>query len=624
MMIRSKIAFMAGWLCFLLMAGLQAQAELEVNVDVRNPVLKAGESTIMRITVKSDGSAQLQPPNVPDVKGLAILSRGSNTGVNISIVNGQMKRVQTLTLMYEIKGLQPGTYTLDKIRVSTSEGYIKADPVEVTVLDQAPPTATPQPSPTPNPTAGDEPPAAQDQETRSFPTGRYGFYFLAQPSKEEAYAGEEILLTYSLLIPRDRNRDFRFIKMTDPRSRFEGFWTEEHDIPENREERNIRLQDGRVYRQVTLARFSLFPLSPQEFELNPLHAEMEIAMNQRGLIFRRYEPFTLSSNPVTLRVKPLPQEKRPEIFSGAVGQFQLQAQVDQKEITLGDPVTLSIILEGAGNMRNAPKPVLPDLTRFDQFDPTKDESIQVTPDGVRGRIEYTHVLIPHDVNADVIEPVRFAYFDPDHGKYVTLKTSPISLEIESGGALAGTGGPRINTRRFITRVGDDFRYITTSPLALSSVNLAVYQQSWFWGMGALPVMFLGFSLIWQRRNQYLMANPAEAKRRKAPTQAQRLLHEARLALRAGDKDRFYAQLGKCIRDSIGHRWNLTTLGMTSDELQAALRERGCNEESIAEVIRLLERVDGMRFSGAQHVDQGSIDADLQSTETVLNQLMKVK
>jgi hypothetical protein len=54
-----------------------------------------------------------------------------------------------------------------------------------------------------------------------------------------------------------------------------------------------------------------------------------------------------------------------------VGSFNLKVEAEPLELTSGETVTLRVILDGIGNNKNAPKPVLPDLSKFDHSNPSK-------------------------------------------------------------------------------------------------------------------------------------------------------------------------------------------------------------------------------------------------------------
>ena len=63
--------------------------------------------------------------------------------------------------------------------------------------------------------------------------------------------------------------------------------------------------------------------------------------------FSRYMPVALGeqqvskSQPLTLKVRPLPTGGRPEHFSGAVGRYSMKVALDREEAAVNDAVALT-------------------------------------------------------------------------------------------------------------------------------------------------------------------------------------------------------------------------------------------------------------------------------------------
>jgi len=60
---------------------------------------------------------------------------------------------------------------------------------------------------------------------------------------------------------------------------------------------------------------------------------------------------TVSSQPVLLHVSALPEDDRPNDFSGGIGQFDFKAGVSPLQIKAGDPLTLKLDVKVAGILR---------------------------------------------------------------------------------------------------------------------------------------------------------------------------------------------------------------------------------------------------------------------------------
>lgn len=581
-----------------------AVADVTLTATVDKPVIRVGESTLMKVVVQSTNAQSGQNPSIPNTEGLTISSRGApSQQFSMTSINGQVQQSYTRTYTFDVIGILPGSYSLDAIQLSTPEGTTTAEPLAITVLE-----------------ADEQPPQQGTSATTVPQSNPYGIYLLADITQNEAYVGEELILTYFLLVPQELSNRINVSPPQDNPGKFQDFWEENHNLEGNREEQTVRLQNNKLYRKYTLFRHSLFPYRSGEFEIAPTQIQARVA-RPVSVLFNQYEEVNIVSNPVSVTVNPLPERGRPESFRGAVGQFQLTTTIDQTEIEEGDPVTLTIRLEGSGNMNNAPAPQLPDFTQFDQFDPTTTEDIRIDRNGVTGRIEYTYILIPHGVHADTIGPVRYSFFDPSKDTYVELSSDPITLSITPGEGLGGTGSG-FTTRRMIVRLGDDFRFISTSPLALSSVSITMWQSPLFWLAGGFPIVGMIGAVAWRKKQDHVLNNPKEQRKRQAPARVQAALQEAQTAFSEHDKDRVYLVLGKMIREYLDHRWELTTTGMTRTELDAALDANGYDEVSRMKIHEMLEIVDSKRYSGTASISDIHVKGDLDRAETLVQSLIR--
>lgn len=589
-----------------------AFATASINVQLEKNVLRVGEQTQLEIVVSTQGEQISGQPSVPSVEGVNFVFYGQTGNTqSFTVINGQASSSIQATYVYDVFAVKEGKYTVNEISVTTNAGTVKANPIEITVF----PSQQPLPQ--------------SRSPLISAPQGsaNLNVFLLADTTKKEVYKGEELILSYDGVYHQRWKRWFdqaiiskgEYASFKEEKGALKDFLVEAVDMRFQQDIKPVRLPDSRdMFFQKPLRRFILFPLNPGNYTLTPMSVEFAIPVQQQVSMF----PF--KPQPIQLVVKPLPEEGKPDIFEGAVGSFNLQASAEPLELKEGETVTLKIILEGIGNIKNAPKPILPDLSKFDQFDPTQNESISVTDSGMRGRIEYSHVMIPHDVNANEIGAVRYAYFDPTEKKYVVKQTPPISLTIHPAApGSQRTGSTLAFNRRLITRVGDDFRFIFTSPEGTSYVFLALHRSLRIRLLFLLPILLALLASVWKWRSEFLAMRPTVAKSIKAPKLARRLLADARKSLERNEAETVYIKLSKAITDYIDNRWNLACAGMTGLELKDALTGCGVGDGYTTRVIAILEEFDGARFSGAAQ-NPARLREDLAKAEELLGELMKVK
>lgn len=187
-------------------------------------------------------------------------------------------------------------------------------------------------------------------------------------------------------------------------------------------------------------------LQPGRVALQPAQQQMIV---QTGVVdmeeYRRAVtgPVSVRSAPGRLQVRPLPPA--PPGFTGAVGRFTAASAVDKAEVRVGDPVTWTVILAGVGNWPAiqglAPRQASRD---FEVLGPPKlaeDRSATLFERSVRESV----TLVPQRSGTYVLGAFEMVVFDPQAGRYVTVRAPAITLTIRPGpnGDLAPPpGAPR--------------------------------------------------------------------------------------------------------------------------------------------------------------------------------------
>jgi hypothetical protein len=126
-------------------------------------------------------------------------------------------------------------------------------------------------------------------------------------------------------------------------------------------------------------------------------------------------------DPLFLEVKELPNEGRPSDFTNAVGRFRIRARLSKTSFPLGAPVVLELRLDGEGNLPFLELPPLNKLRGFNRF----SMKVERGPQSVTGRYELAAI----DAGIKAFPALEFSYFDPEEGRYKTLRTRPIPVEV---------------------------------------------------------------------------------------------------------------------------------------------------------------------------------------------------
>ena len=140
---------------------------------------------------------------------------------------------------------------------------------------------------------------------------------------------------------------------------------------------------------------------------------------------------TLKTKPLKLTVHSLPETGKPSQFSGAVGEYQIAAQVDRNSVTAGRALTLSLQISGRGSMQTVTAPKLPAIPGVVVKGPTRVE------DSVPTTRTYVYALIPARSGTLRIPAIVYSYFDPSRAVYATAQTNPIPISVHPNPLDAG-------------------------------------------------------------------------------------------------------------------------------------------------------------------------------------------
>ena len=275
-------------------------ATVTATIKLSTVVLRMGETVPMTLEISADRGEQVQSPIIPSVQEFSFISQGQSSSTEISIVNGQQRMIYTLTFSFALTALKEGTFNLTGFGAKTSAGEIKANPVKITVMAQG--AAAPTPS---------------SQSLTPAQANKYGIIFQAEANKKEVYAGEEVLLTYTIFSPVIAG--IQTIQTNkDDRGRLQDFWTEMIDLGRDYQQK-VRSASGDMYYKTPLIRYILYPLMAGNPKISPMKINCKVTADrsQGGFFnfpFANVVDVPVESEEITLHVKPLPDQGKPDIL----------------------------------------------------------------------------------------------------------------------------------------------------------------------------------------------------------------------------------------------------------------------------------------------------------------------
>jgi hypothetical protein len=369
---------------------------------------------------------------------------------------------------------------------------------------------------------------------------------------------------------------------------FEGFWVEELERPQ-RLRYEIREVNGIPVRAYLVRRAALFPARAGTLTVPPVEVELAVRLGTDS----PFDPFPevrrarRRTQPVAIRVKPLPPGAPTRFQSMNVGTFTLSLETDRATVPVGEPVTVRVIASGAGNLRALALPRLPSIAGAKSFDPVVKERIVPGGPGLRGERVLETVLVPERTGELVIPALEWPYFDPRSGRYETARTAERRVEVTAG---AASGVPVAASNAL-----DAGLRPIRADLSIGRSGSPPWATPLFAGAVLAPVLlFLGV-VVTDRARDRLRAGEGARRVRHAGRGARRRLAAARRLLRAGDPERFFAEVERALTGYASDRLGASALGLTRRELEEALAEAGAHPPATRALAAALDLCDAARF-----------------------------
>ncbi len=551
----------------------------------------AGEPFTVFATITADGNVPLQELTLPDLNGLRVLGNNRSESTQIQMGGGGAIYRRTVRIVLTLQADRPGKVTLGKGRVRSGKETVESNTLSFRVVP-----ATGRPAPPPPVSSQPVPvPVDEEEANGSAPTKvgvratpammKTGMFATMETDRSNVMLGEQVTLTIRLFSRTDLT-DIDALRLP----KLEGFWTEILENPQRIVPTMVMVENQR-YQAYLLRRMAIFPTKAGEFELPAVEADITTG----GGFFTAGRRHRVQSLPLTIKVEPLPAAGQPPGFqAGNVGHFNLMVSLDRARISLSQPATLTVRIEGYGNLRQAVVPRLEETRDIRVYDPTPSEDIKVKGDRFVGFKSLDTLVQPKRAGRLELPAVTFSFYDTETRQYVTRRGPALVLDVAEDDATAQKGAtPRGNVLAAQARP-------VRAEVSLDGPVLPSLR-----GMRALPVLVggpLGLSLL-------ALVGGALVRARRARREG-----DSSLKAKAATRQLLAAVGGggdaKAVQDGVHAflqvRVGPAITGMTRAELGAALSGRGVDGATVARLSTLLERLDTARYAPAGEAGQQAL------------------
>jgi tetratricopeptide (TPR) repeat protein len=337
-------------------------------------------------------------------------------------------------------------------------------------------------------------------------------------------------------------------------------------------------------------RRALFPLFPGPGVIPP--AVLTYSLPLSTSFFSREESYEVRTEGVHFVALEPPLNGRPSDYAGAVGAVHASASVSTSQGRMGDPVVLTVRLEGTGNVKLLPRPVI-SLAWASIALGEERVTVDTSVAAVRGTKEFDWLLTPERAGHLVVPGVRYPFFDPARGAYDVALTDSAVLDVTT--ASLASADTSLATRLPIRTV------------LRAEVPPELPARGWYWLLLVLaPAPATLRRLRTGRRRRASGVSAARRLRKLGLARTPPAPRELRRAFLDAMRDRVPA-----LRDSTSRL-----------PLGRALRYAGVTEATALEADEVLERLDAAAFSPVGQVDRALVQRAVAIAAAVDNEAVR--
>ena len=574
----------------LLLVGSMAFAQNTFVVDAPKVV---GQDEAFRVVFTADGD--IEDFTQPQFTGLEVLAGPSQSKMmSTQFINGKSSKSVEISYTYIVRPVAEGVAKISAASATIGGKVYTTKEMQVEVVKGAASNGGSQQQ------QGQVTGSAQQQPRQaSGEVSSRDVFLQLSFSKTKVVKGEPIIATLKLYT-KVGIAGFEDIKFPV----FDGFWSQEIESPQNinfvRE--NV---DNQIYSAAVLRKYVLLPQQTGELSVKPAEmiCQVQVMTAPRGRSI--FDDFfdqgyqivkkRVNSGNAVIKVSPLPAGA-PASFGQGVGNFSLKVALSRDSVKAHEAGSVIVTVQGTGNLNliEAPKVQLP--ADFELYDVKTSNSYSYGANGISGSKSFEFPFIPRSEGVFEIPPVEYSYYDIKQGKYVTLKSEPVEVNVAKGdGVAAGTVVQGIS-KQAVASLGEDIRYILQGTAGLGKKG-HFFVGSWLFFVLLALLATVYAVLYWAlKKRAKLRGDVVRTRNRKANKVARTRLKLAKSYMEQNLRSPFYEEVHKALLGYISDKLAIPFADMQRDTIKETMEAKGVSEANIAAFLQVLEDCEMARYS----------------------------
>ena len=568
--------------------GLFAQVQFEAKASKQT--LGMNERLRVDFSMNADGD-NFAPPSFEGFRVIA----GPSQQVSQSWVNGRSSFNKIYS--YYLLPTQRGSLTIKQASIEINGQIYKTTPLKINVT-----------------AAVDQPRDPNDSQV----SADTELHLVADVSKTNPYINEPITVVYKLYF--SYNIGIQNWRELD-KPKYNDFWSQNIDI------KQLKLEEGTFkgekYRYVVLRKTVLYPQKSGKLEIEPLSLDIDVELpSNRRTVFGQMvvvrDNKRVSAGQRMITVKPLPEAGKPADFSGAVGRFDFKVTPSKTNLKNGESLDLAVSVSGSGNLKlfTLPKPVVP--ASLEMYDPVHSENVSTPLSGMSGKISDSYTIIPQFKGKYPIKPMSFSYFDLSSGRYKTITSPEIMINVLDGptsgnGVAASDNEPAKNK---ISGTGQ-FKFIKLKTSLANIHQEDFFGSGTFYALVGLPFLCIPLIILARKKKEAIDGDVVGNRIKASNKLAKKYLSEAKNQI--ANRELFYIALEKAMHNFLKAKLHIETSEMSKDKIRDILLSKNANPETVDSFIALMGNAEFARYAPSS---AAAVQQDYEKAVTIISELEK--
>jgi hypothetical protein len=593
-----------------------AQSGLQVQTQVSSRRVEVGEVFELQLVALTDAAGPPPTaPRLPTPAGFTVNGPNVTSQQQVSISGGAIQQRLGITATWLLTGTRAGVFKLGPPRVSVGGNEVHGEVVEVQIVPRGQGSPGGQRGTSPRsqapfdpfdpfdffrqrglpsfpgfnlPESGESseldnlPPVPDEYHVDRAPEQTAFLRAVVTPNR--AMLGEQMTLR---VYAYGRRGPFREANTSEPsKADFLSFSL----VDNSQNERLYRVPiAGDIWYAIKIREVALFPIRSGTLKIGA----MRMGFDGRGYVTGVAGQTLMRQSPeLRVTVTEPPVAKRPAGYElGTVGQYSLNANVEPRETTQGDAVSVIVKLQGIGNLPH--KLRTPQQNGVEWLEPTVVEELEPRDGRIQGFRTFSYVVRLTKAGHVELGAITLPYWDPDHRRYEVARAELGALDVKAS-ANAAT--------KAAAQPPDRLRALLVPRAALGAPAarpLHIADRPWFWlalAGGPLAVLVVSGGVSMSRR----VSRRFQERTRARQAQASAAMRSAREALARGDEPAAASAIERAVFLAIEGVTGLRARAVLKDHLTRELTLAGLSATLSQETASVLSACDDLRFASGNY------------------------